>query len=54
MYRLEIRGSAASRGSSGQASVLPLQGAKVPSLDGELRSHMLHSTAKKLRKKIFF
>ena len=38
-------------GSSSYDSVLPLQGAWVPSLVGELRSHMLRSTAKKLRGK---
>ena len=36
--------------SSGSHSALPLQGARVQSLVGELRSHMLCGVAKKKKK----
>ena len=38
--------------SSGWHSALPMQGARVRSLVGELGSHMLHGAAKKKKKKL--
>ena len=35
--------------SSGEDSVLPMQGMRVQSLVGKLRSHMLHSLAKQTK-----
>ena len=37
--------------SSGEDSVLPVQGMRVQSLVGKLRSHMLHSLAKQTKTK---
>ena len=45
--RLKCKSLGLSQRSCGYESVLPLQGVRVQSLVRELRSHMLHGTAKK-------